>query len=40
MKSIKNELVLLQDKNNEIILFENQNVKLEVNLKDETIDNS
>lgn len=23
--------------NNEIILFENQNVKLEVNLKDETV---
>ena len=25
------------DKTNEIILFENQNVKLEVNMKDETV---
>ena len=37
MQSIKNEVVLLQDKNNEIIFFENQNVKLEVNLKDDTV---
>lgn len=27
----------MQEKNNEIILFENQGVKLEVNLKDETV---
>ena len=37
MQSIKNEVVLLQNKNNEIIFFENQNVKLEVSLKDETV---
>ncbi len=27
----------MDEKNNEIILFENQGVKLEVNLKDETV---
>ena len=27
----------MEEKKNEIILFENQNVKLEVNLKDETV---
>lgn len=27
----------MEEKNNEIILFENQGVKLEVNLKDETV---
>lgn len=29
--------VLMNEKKNEIILFENQGVKLEVNLKDETV---
>ena len=29
--------VLMEEKKNEIILFENQDVKLEVNLKDETV---
>ena len=29
--------VLMEEKKNEIILFENQGVKLEVNLKDETV---
>lgn len=29
--------VLMNEKKNEIILFENQEVKLEVNLKDETV---
>lgn len=28
---------IVNEKNNEIILFENQGVKLEVNLKDETV---
>ena len=29
--------ILMEEKTNEIILFENQGVKLEVNLKDETV---
>ena len=29
--------VLMKEKKNEIILFENQNVKLEVNMKDDTV---
>lgn len=34
---IKKEKVFMDEKKNEIILFENQGVKLEANLKDETV---
>ena len=33
----KRMCVLMDEKRNEIVLFENQGVKLEVNLKDETV---
>ncbi len=37
LKFIKKGCVIMNEKNNEIILFENQGVKLEVNLKDDTV---
>ena len=36
-KEILTDIIMNNKENNEIIIFENQEVKLEVNMKDETV---